>query len=96
MGSDLKKRKKTSSTKKVSSVKKDVPRNGNPRVPRERYTRVEQRLIRLEQRLEIRELGTAKKKKKNTADWMTEEELLDLERRVKRIQKKLEISDDYL
>jgi hypothetical protein len=77
---------------RVGSQKKiQVPRNGSPRVPRERYDRVERRIIRLEQGLGIRELDL---KNKKTADWMTEDELIDLERRVKRIQKKLEFSDD--
>ena len=74
-----------------SQKKIQVPRNGSPRVPRERYDRVERRIIRLEQGLGIRELDL---KNKKTADWMTEDELIDLERRVKRIQKKLEFSDD--
>ena len=101
-------RRQTKKQEKGAQKKIEVPRNGSPRVPRERYDRVEHRIIRLEQRLGIRELDLKNKAKsgglksktqseatpETKSDWMTEEELMDLERRVKRIQKKLEFSDD--
>ena len=75
--------------------KNEAGRTIGPRIPRERYERVDRRLARLEQRLGIRELAHAKaSSKKPTSDWMTEQELFDLERRMKRIQQKLEVSDD--